>query len=78
MSNASHDSETPAQGQQIITACAFIHHSFMVRLGNNLLTKIGAKPKRGSRAGSIGLINDKFDGKVTKHYAMSLAIAHKT
>jgi 8-oxo-dGTP diphosphatase len=24
----SHDSETPAQGQQVITACALIHHSF--------------------------------------------------
>ncbi|HSX17296.1 MAG TPA: NUDIX hydrolase [Patescibacteria group bacterium] len=23
----SHDSETPAHGQQVITACAFIHHS---------------------------------------------------
>ncbi len=23
-----HDSETPAQGQQVITACAFIHHNF--------------------------------------------------
>jgi 8-oxo-dGTP diphosphatase len=24
----SHDSETPAQGQQVFTACAFIHHGF--------------------------------------------------
>jgi 8-oxo-dGTP pyrophosphatase MutT (NUDIX family) len=24
----SHDSETPAHGQQVITACAFIHHDF--------------------------------------------------
>ena len=24
----SRDSETPAQGQQVITACAFIHHNF--------------------------------------------------
>lgn len=24
----SHDSETPAQGQQVITACAFIHQQF--------------------------------------------------
>jgi 8-oxo-dGTP diphosphatase len=24
----SHDSETPAQGQQVITACALIHHNF--------------------------------------------------
>lgn len=23
-----HDSETPAHGQQVITACAFIHHNF--------------------------------------------------
>ncbi len=23
-----HDSETPAHGEQVITACAFIHHSF--------------------------------------------------
>lgn len=23
-----HDSEVPAQGQQVITACAFIHHNF--------------------------------------------------
>jgi ADP-ribose pyrophosphatase YjhB (NUDIX family) len=28
MSKASHDSETPAHGQQVITACAFIHHEF--------------------------------------------------
>lgn len=28
MTKASHDSETAAQGQQIITACAFIHHDF--------------------------------------------------
>lgn len=27
-SNISHDSETPARGQQVITACAFIHHNF--------------------------------------------------
>lgn len=24
----SHDSEVPAHGQQVITACAFIHHTF--------------------------------------------------
>jgi 8-oxo-dGTP pyrophosphatase MutT (NUDIX family) len=23
-----HDSETPARGQQVISACAFIHHEF--------------------------------------------------
>jgi 8-oxo-dGTP diphosphatase len=28
MTKTSHDSETPAKGQQVITACAFIHHSF--------------------------------------------------
>jgi 8-oxo-dGTP diphosphatase len=28
MNQASHDSEVPAQGQQVITACAFIHHNF--------------------------------------------------
>jgi len=28
MTNVSHDSETPAQGQQVITACAFIHNNF--------------------------------------------------
>src|SRR5476651_1743539 len=28
MNVISHDSETPAQGQQVITACAFIHHNF--------------------------------------------------
>jgi len=28
MNKISHDSETPAQGQQVITACAFIHHDF--------------------------------------------------
>lgn len=28
MSIISHDSEIPAQGQQVITACAFIHHEF--------------------------------------------------
>ncbi|HVO86113.1 MAG TPA: NUDIX hydrolase [Candidatus Binatia bacterium] len=28
MSAVSHDSETPAHGQQVITACAFIHHDF--------------------------------------------------
>lgn len=28
MTNISHDSETPAQNQQVITACAFIHHEF--------------------------------------------------
>jgi 8-oxo-dGTP pyrophosphatase MutT (NUDIX family) len=28
MNNVSHDSETPAHGQQVITACAFIHHNF--------------------------------------------------
>ena len=26
--NVSHDSEVPAHGQQVITACAFIHHDF--------------------------------------------------
>ncbi len=35
----SHDSETPAQGQQVITACAFIHHNF------NGVTKV-LLPKR--------------------------------
>jgi 8-oxo-dGTP diphosphatase len=28
MTKISHDSETPAHGQQVIVACAFIHHSF--------------------------------------------------
>jgi 8-oxo-dGTP pyrophosphatase MutT (NUDIX family) len=28
MTNISHDSETPAQNQQVITACAFIHRNF--------------------------------------------------
>ncbi len=28
MTIISNDSETPAQGQQVITACAFIHHTF--------------------------------------------------
>lgn len=28
MSKVSHDSEVLAQGQQVITACAFIHHNF--------------------------------------------------
>jgi endonuclease YncB( thermonuclease family)/8-oxo-dGTP pyrophosphatase MutT (NUDIX family) len=28
MSKTAHDSETAARGQQVITACAFIHHSF--------------------------------------------------
>ena len=28
MSKISHDSETPAKGQQVITACALIHHDF--------------------------------------------------
>lgn len=28
MAEVSHDSETPAHGQQVITACAFIHHNF--------------------------------------------------
>lgn len=28
MAKISHDSETPAHGQQVITACAFIHHNF--------------------------------------------------
>ena len=28
MSKEVHDSESPALGQQVITACAFIHHKF--------------------------------------------------
>ena len=28
MTKTSHDSETPAHGQQVISACAFIHHDF--------------------------------------------------
>lgn len=28
MNKVSHDSEIPKQGQQVITACAFIHHNF--------------------------------------------------
>jgi 8-oxo-dGTP diphosphatase len=28
MKKISHDSETPAHGQQVITVCAFIHHDF--------------------------------------------------
>ena len=28
MAKISHDSETPAHGQQVISACAFIHHNF--------------------------------------------------
>lgn len=28
MTKALHDSETPAQGQQVIVICAFIHHTF--------------------------------------------------
>lgn len=28
MHKVAHDSETPAKGQQVFTACAFIHHNF--------------------------------------------------
>ena len=28
MGKTSHDSETPAHGKQVITACAFLHHNF--------------------------------------------------
>ncbi len=28
MNKVTHDSETPAEGKQVITACAFIHHQF--------------------------------------------------
>lgn len=28
LDNTSHDSETPAYGKQVISACAFIHHNF--------------------------------------------------
>ncbi len=28
MNKISHDSETPKHGEQVITACAFIHHLF--------------------------------------------------
>ena len=28
MNNVSHDSETPAHGQQVMSACAFLHHDF--------------------------------------------------
>jgi 8-oxo-dGTP pyrophosphatase MutT (NUDIX family) len=28
MTKVAHDSETPAHGQQVIVACAFIHHNF--------------------------------------------------
>lgn len=28
MAKVTHDSETPARGQQVISACAFIHHDF--------------------------------------------------
>lgn len=28
MTTISHDSETPAEGKQVFTACAFIHHNF--------------------------------------------------
>lgn len=28
MNKISHDSETPAEGQQVITVCGFIHHNF--------------------------------------------------
>src|SRR5688572_33397724 len=28
MTKVTHDSETPAHGQQVIVACAFIHHDF--------------------------------------------------
>ncbi len=28
MQKISHDSETPAYGQQVVTVCAFIHHNF--------------------------------------------------
>ena len=28
MTNLIHDSETPAAGQQVMTSCAFMHHSF--------------------------------------------------
>ena len=28
MNKVSHDSETPAHGQQVITVCAFLHHEF--------------------------------------------------
>lgn len=43
MTKTQHDSETPAHGQQVIVACAFIHHNFdgveKVYLAQRAMTK---------------------------------------
>jgi len=66
MAKVSHDSETPAHGQQVISACAFIHHEF------NGVTKVFL-PKRADTkkflpglfelpGGHIDLYEDIVDG----------------
>lgn len=37
MTKQVHDSETPAAGQQVIVACAFIHHNFALPHGGSLV-----------------------------------------
>lgn len=62
----SHDSETPARGQQVITACALIHHSFngveKVFLAKRAATKKFLPNKYELPGGHIHFGEDLLDG----------------
>src|SRR5258706_9165052 len=81
MSKVSHDSETPAHGQQVHSACAFIHHDFA------RITKVFL-PKRADTkkflpglyelpGGHVDLYEDIIDGlkrEINEEFGMEISV----
>ncbi len=81
MVKLSHDSETPAVGQQVITACVFIHHNFdgvtKVFLPKRAATKKFLPNKYELPGGHIDYGEDIIDGlkrEISEELEMTLSV----
>lgn len=81
MAKTSHDSETLAQGQQVFTACAFVHHDFdgvrKVFLPKRAATKKFLPGIFELPGGHIDYAEDMVDGlvrEVKEEFGMKIAV----
>ncbi len=81
MTKVSHDSETPAHGQQIISACAFIHHEFdgvsKVFLPKRADTKKFLPGLYELPGGHVDLYEDIVDGlkrEIVEEFGMEISV----
>lgn len=81
MNKVSHDSETPAHGQQVISVCAFIHHEFdgvnKVFLPKRADTKKFLPGLYELPGGHVDLYEDIVDGlkrEVMEEFGMKISV----